>query len=192
MATQTAKNATNDTFTFELPLAPGRAAAAASRPVAVDNETKAVLDAQATSANQTAANAALGAPSDAAWTSGDGTHTALLKTIASEMLDDAPADVQVVPSEYEVVEASQTDQMLGTTGAAGDSLESLLVIPTSTTVGAISIEDGSTNTVVYAGGTVGADLKPFPIPLFGIQTVNGGWEVTTGAGARVIAFGRFT
>ncbi|MET3527273.1 hypothetical protein [Phenylobacterium koreense] len=115
-----------------------------------------------------------------------------LGAILAEFQDDIPADVEVVSSEYEVVEASQTDQMLGTTGAIGDKLEALLVIPTSTTVGAISIEDGSTNTVVYAGGTVSADLKPFPIPLFGIASESGGWEITTGAGARVIAFGRFT
>lgn len=106
--------------------------------------------------------------------------------------DTTPASVMVVSSEFETVAASQTDQMLGATGAAGDTLEGLLVIPSSTTVEAISIEYGSTNITVYAGGTVGADLKPFFIPLFGIAAPSGGWEITTGAGCSVIAFGNFT
>lgn len=44
MATETALNATGDPFTFEKPLAPGRAAAASSKPVTVSTEDKAVLD----------------------------------------------------------------------------------------------------------------------------------------------------
>lgn len=52
MAQESAKNASGATFNFELPNANGRQNAAGSRPVAVDSETKAVLDAQATSAKQ--------------------------------------------------------------------------------------------------------------------------------------------
>lgn len=105
----------------------------------------------------------------------------------------APTVVSVFSSEYETVAASQTDQIMGATGAIGDAIEAILVTPTSTTVGAISIEDGSTNTVVYTGGTVGADLKPFVIPLFGIKaTTATGWEITTGAGMSLLVFGQFT
>lgn len=104
----------------------------------------------------------------------------------------ATAPVRVVSAEYETVAASQTDQMMGPTGAIGDTIEAILVIPSSTTVGAISIEDGATNTTVYAGGTVSADLKPFVIPLYSIASVSGGWEITTGAGCSLIVFGNFT
>lgn len=104
----------------------------------------------------------------------------------------ATTPVRVVSAEYETVAASQTDQMMGPTGAIGDKIEAILVIPSATTVGAISIEDGATNTTVYAGGTVSADLKPFVIPLFNIASVSGGWEVTTGAGCSCIVFGDFT
>ena len=103
---------------------------------------------------------------------------------ALESLDDA--------LEYETVAASQTDQMLGATGAVGDYLEKLLVIPASTSPGAVSIEDGSTNTVVFTGGASSvSNLVPVTIDL-GIASVSGGWEITTGANVSVIAFGLFT
>lgn len=44
MATIPVKDANNATVSVELPLAPGRAAAAASRPVVLSNEDKAILD----------------------------------------------------------------------------------------------------------------------------------------------------
>lgn len=116
-----------------------------------------------------------------------------LETLASAAANTDPAEVFVQASEYEVIGASVTDEIAGSTGAVGDILEALLVVPTSTTVGAISIEDGTTNIQVYAGGTIGADLKPFAIPLFGIRSnAATGWEITTGAGCSVIAFGKFT
>lgn len=109
------------------------------------------------------------------------------------LADGSNTPVVVAPALFETVAASVTDQMMGTTGAVGDTLAGLLVTPTATTVGPISIEYGSTNTQVYAGGTVGADLKPFVIPLFNIATPSGGgWEITTGVGCSVIAFGKFT
>ncbi len=133
----------------------------------------------------------LGAPDDAAYAgSGNANALQLLRSVADAALNEDPAVVTVLPAEYEVIEASDTDEIVGSTGAIGDKLEALLVIPTATTVGAISIEDGSTNIVVYAGGTLGADLKPFVIPLLGIRaTTATGWEITTGVGCRVIAFG---
>ncbi len=130
--------------------------------------------------------AATGAIGDAAWSSGNGTMIALLKAMATQLLavDD--------PLEYETVAASATDQMMGATGAAGDYLEGLLVIPTTTSPGEVSIEDGSTNTIVFNGGASSvSNLIPFYIPL-GFVSVSGGWEITTGANVRVIASGNFT
>lgn len=96
-------------------------------------------------------------------------------------------------SEYETVAASQTDQMMGPTGAIGDTIEGILVIPATTSPGAISIEDGSTNTTVFTGGATSvSNLIPFWIPLNNIASVSGGWEITTGASVSCIVFGNFT
>lgn len=136
-----------------------------------------------------------GTVSDTAWSgSGDPTsYMSMIRAMVAKVLADAPTAVSPISSEYELVAASQTDQIMGTTGAIGDTIDGILVIPTTTAVGAISIEDGGTNTPVYAGGTVGADLKPFFIPLFGIKaTTATGWEITSGGNESLIVFGQFT
>lgn len=93
---------------------------------------------------------------------------------------------------YETVAASQTAQVLGGAGAAGDYLLQLLVIPTSTSPGAITIIDGSTSISVFAGGASSVSvLVPFSIVL-GIISVNGAWSVTTGANLSVVATGQFS
>jgi hypothetical protein len=95
-------------------------------------------------------------------------------------------------TDYETVAASQTDQMCGPTGATGDYLSHLLVIPATTSPGAISIEDGATNIPVFTGGASSVtNLVPFTISI-GAKSVAGGWEITTGANVAVIAFGDFT
>lgn len=95
-------------------------------------------------------------------------------------------------TEYETVAAGQTDQVCGATGAAGDKLVGLLVIPATTSPGGVSIEDGATNIPVFAGGASSvSNLVPFFIPL-GIKSTAGGWEITTGADVSVIAAGNFT
>jgi hypothetical protein len=100
--------------------------------------------------------------------------------------------VESVDTDFETVAASQTDQMLGATGAAGDLLKGVLVVPATTSPGAVSIEDGNTNIVVFAGGASSvADLKPFFVSL-GVRSTTGGWEITTGANVSVIAVGDFT
>jgi hypothetical protein len=94
--------------------------------------------------------------------------------------------------DYEPVAASQTDQMCGGAGAVGDWLAGVLIIPTTTSPGAVSIEDGSTNTVIFDGGASSvSNLVPFYVPC-GFTSVNGGWEITTGANVRAIAGGNFT
>jgi len=94
--------------------------------------------------------------------------------------------------QFETVAASQTDQMLGATGAAGDYLKGLWVTPATLNPGAVSIEYGSTNITIFAGGTASInELRPIEINL-GIRAPSGGWEVTTGAAISVIAVGSFT
>lgn len=92
---------------------------------------------------------------------------------------------------YETVAASQTAQVLGASGAPGDYLAGLLVVPATTSPGAVAILDGATSITVYTGGTVGADLTPFSIPL-GIVATSTAWKVTTGANLSVVAVGRFS
>ena len=108
-------------------------------------------------------------------------------TLASD--DPAVAALQtLVGTEYETVAPSSTNQPLGSTGAAGDLLASLLVIPASTSPGAVQIKDGADSAItVFAGGTDSVStLHPFAIPL-GIRSGAGAWQVTTGANVSVIA-----
>lgn|SRR5579875_3000378 len=90
------------------------------------------------------------------------------------------------------VSASQS-VVLGSTGAVGDWLESLLVVPATTSPGAVSIQDGAAAPItVFAGGATSiADLRPFSIPVRAASK-NGAWKVTTGANVSVVASGSFT
>ena len=96
--------------------------------------------------------------------------------------------------DYETVAASSTDQVLGATGAIGDVLIGLLIVPASTSPGAVTIKDGSGSAItVFAGGSNSvSNLVPFPAPLFGIRATGAGWKVTTGVDVSVIAAGDFT
>jgi hypothetical protein len=96
-------------------------------------------------------------------------------------------------TDYETVAASQSDQVMGSgTGSADSVLEGLLVVPATTSPGAVSIKDGGGSAItVFAGGTGSVvSLVPFYIPL-GIRSASGGWKVTTGADVSVVASGRF-
>ena len=113
------------------------------------------------------------------------------------------SEVEIRPLVYNTVAASQTAQKLinihnvvvGTASGAGsvnDDLESLLIVPATTSPGSVAILDGTTSITVFAGGTnsVG-DLKPFLVPI-GARSRTGAWAVTTGANVSVIAAGRFS
>lgn len=96
--------------------------------------------------------------------------------------------------EYETVAASQTTQALGATGAVGDYLSHILIIPATAAAGAVSIKDGSNSAVqVFAGGGTTAlpTLAPIPVAL-GVRSASGAWQVTTGANVSVVAIGNFT
>ena len=93
---------------------------------------------------------------------------------------------------YETVAASQTDQVLGTTGAAGDYLAGVLVVPATTGAGTVSVKDGAGSAIVlFTGGGTLADLKPFFVPV-GACSASGAWKVTTGANVSAIGVGAFT
>lgn len=108
-----------------------------------------------------------------------------------------PIPIVAAPVEYETVAASQTKQALGATGGLGDVLAGLLIIPGTTSPGAVTIYDGSggTGIIVFTGGATSVlDLKPFfvPLNLAAVTALDPGWFVTTGAAVSVIATGNFT
>jgi hypothetical protein len=96
-------------------------------------------------------------------------------------------------AEYETVAASQTDQAMGATGAAGDYLSGVLIVPGTTSPGAVSIKDGSGSSIsIFAGGASSvSNLVPFFVPL-GIKSTGGAWKVSTGANVTAIGCGNFT
>lgn len=97
--------------------------------------------------------------------------------------------------DYETVAAGVTTpgQTMGATGAKGDHLEYVLIIPTSTSPGAVSIKDGGATAIeIFPGGASSVStLIPFPVP-WGARSVNGAWQIITGSNVRAVGFGRFT
>ena len=89
---------------------------------------------------------------------------------------------------YEHVAASQTAQVLGTTGATGDYLHRLVITVGTAATSTVSLLDNTTSHVLVAANTA--------IGVYSIEvntfSKNGAWKVTTGAGAEVIAMGNFT
>lgn len=95
---------------------------------------------------------------------------------------------------YRTVAASQTDFVLGATGATGDFLQGVLIVPGTSAAGAVSIKDGGGSSIsIFAGGGTTAlqDLKPLWAPI-GANSGAGAWKVTTGANVTCIAIGNFT
>lgn len=297
MATINVRNATGEIEAIEKPLPPSRAAAAASRPVALSTEDKAAIDALATGAKQDTGNATLASildklPSSPATTAGqaaiiaaieeipggggsggdasaenqvsqiaqetaintvlgtttdnkstatdatsvsamsvwkqisasvqsalttaiaagsnligkviigDGTNDAKIRAGSSAAVaGDAALVVALRPdstkdtyAEYETVAVSQTDQTLGATGAIGDYLAGVLIVPGTAGCGAVSIKDGSGSAItIFAGGGTTAlpTLAPIFVPL-GIYATGAGWKITTGANVTAIGIGDFT
>lgn len=92
--------------------------------------------------------------------------------------------------QYEAVAASQTDQALGATGAAGDLLLRLIVTVATSATGTVSIQDSA------SGSDIAITAANTPIGVYVVEveaySTAGAWLVTTGAGASVVAVGRFT
>lgn len=79
------------------------------------------------------------------------------------------------------------------TGAIGDYLNTIWIVPTSLSPGAVTIKDGSGSAItIFAGGAASlSNLVPFPI-VVGAPSKSGGWSVTTLAGVGFYANGTFT
>lgn len=102
-----------------------------------------------------------------------------------------------VSRNYQAVAASSTAALLrnAASGAAGDYLEGLLVIPAAGTsnIGAVTIADGGGSPItLFSGGAASvSDLKPFYLPVKAKST-SGAWSVTTSTNVSVLAGGSFT
>lgn len=95
--------------------------------------------------------------------------------------------------QYANVAASQTAQALSSSGATGDYLSHLLIVPATTSPGSVSIKDGSdTATTVFTGGAGSMVELGARIVVIDANSRTGGWQVTTGANVSVIAFGQFS
>lgn len=89
--------------------------------------------------------------------------------------------------DYEAVAASQTAQALGPTGGTGDIIETLVVSVATSATGTVSLLDNATS---YAITPANTPIGVYTVQL-GARSTSGAWKVTTGAGATVIAVGRF-
>lgn len=95
-------------------------------------------------------------------------------------------------SEYETVAASQTAQVIGSTGGTSDYISHIIVIPATTIPGNVLLLDNATSITVFAGGASSvSNLVPFTIYL-GMKSVSGAWKITTGSNVSCIAVGDFT
>ena len=92
---------------------------------------------------------------------------------------------------YETVAASQTDQVLGQTGAAGDWLEGVLCVVVTAANSAVSIKDGSGSDIVVFPDNPGSGIGSYYVPI-GAKSTAGAWSVTTDSGVSVVATGRFS
>lgn len=170
----------------------------------------------ATSTVADGANVVEGTTTDAAVTAGAaGTISAKLRSISRDIvanivlaagsaiigkvsIDQATANANDVNvkgfngREYETVAASQTAQALGATGATGDDIDGVLVIPATTSPGNVILLDNATSITIFTGGASSvSNLVPFLIPL-GMRSVSGAWKLTTGANVSCIGIGNFT
>lgn len=96
-------------------------------------------------------------------------------------------------ADWNTVAASQTKQALGKAGgASGDILDRLVCVVTTAATAQVQILDGSTGTAITVlPNSPGGGIGTYVIEL-GMQSFNGGWLVTTGAGVAVVAVGLFT
>ena len=130
----------------------------------------------------------------AQWVGGAGAVDAAVQRVTLPSDDPAVAAIQTFSNatEYETVAASQTAQALGATGATGDLITGILVVPATTSPGNVLLLDNATSITVFTGGASSvSNLVPFLIPL-GIKSVSGAWKITTGASVSCIGMGNFT
>lgn len=84
--------------------------------------------------------------------------------------------------EYETVAASQTNQALGATGAAGDYLDKLIIVVATAATAQVQIKDGGSAAITVFPNSPGGGIGTYVVPL-GLRSTSGAWQVTTLAGS---------
>jgi len=121
---------------------------------------------------------------------GSSAHVNLTTLISGENQTLNVLEVINGASEYETVAASQTDQVMGAVGAAGDYLGTLLVIIGTGGAGAtLTVKDNATTLLTFAFLT--APATPIEIPI-NAKSVSGAWKISTGTTVTVLAKGLFS
>ena len=95
-------------------------------------------------------------------------------------------------TDYEAVAASQTDQVLGTTGHVGDVLERLICAVATAATSTVSIKDGDGSAIPILAANAAIGVYSIGIGMRAKNATTPGWKVTTAAGVSVIGIGRFT
>lgn len=95
-------------------------------------------------------------------------------------------------TDYEAVGASATDQILGASGAKGNILERLIVTVNTSLTSTVSIKDGNGSSIPIVAANSAIGVYALDIGARCVNTTTPGWSVTTGAGATVLAIGKFT
>lgn len=96
--------------------------------------------------------------------------------------------VRVGGEQYETVAASQTAQVLGGSGAAGDQIARLIITVATAATSTVTLLDNATSIPIMAANTA---IGVYVVDL-GMRSVSGAWKVTTGAGVTVVAVGKFS
>lgn len=110
-------------------------------------------------------------------------------TAAASVTNPVPVSTQSVGGEYETVAASQTDQVMGATGALGDYLDHCTLIVATAATAATTIKDNATTLYAFANSP-GGGIGVYDIPVRARST-SGAWKITTGAGVSVVCTGDF-
>lgn len=100
----------------------------------------------------------------------------------------ANSSVEIGGHDYETVAASQTAQVLGTTGALGDFISRLVITVGTAATSTVALLDGAASIPIMAANT---PIGTYTVEL-GMRAVTGPWKITTGAGATVVAIGQFS
>lgn len=97
--------------------------------------------------------------------------------------------VKVVGDQLDTVAASQTARILGA-GLTGGYISHLVIVPETTSPGAVTLLDGANGNIVFTGGASSVtSLAPFIVVI--AAYAQGQWKMTTGTNVHVLAVGRF-
>jgi len=94
--------------------------------------------------------------------------------------------------DYEAVAASQTDQVLGPTGALGDILERVTMTVTTAATSAVSIKDGNGSAIPLLAANTPIGVYWAEIGARAKNATTPGWKITTAAGVAAVGIGKFS